>query len=38
MVWAVRQKAAPNPGFMIQLKALERNCLGKTSDTEVMQG
>ena len=28
MVWKVRPIAAPNPGFMIQLKALEKNCLG----------
>ena len=38
MIWKVREQAAPNPGFMIQLKALEKNVLGKTSETEVMQG
>lgn len=38
LIWAVRQQAAPNPGFMIQLKALEKNVFGKTSETEVMQG
>lgn len=38
LVWAVRQQAAPNPGFMIQLKALEKNVFGKTSETDVMQG
>ena len=38
MVWKVRPIAAPNPGFMIQLKALEKNVLGKSSECEVMQG
>ena len=38
MCWKVRSIAAPNPGFMIQLKALERNILGQTSECEVMQG
>lgn len=38
LIWQVRQQAAPNPGFMIQLKALEKNVFGKTSETEVMQG
>ena len=38
MVWAVRPQAAPNPGFMIQLKALERTVMGQTSEAEVMQG
>ena len=38
MIWAVRPQAAPNPGFMIQLKALEKNVLGKTSTASVMQG
>uniref|UniRef100_A0A7S3N0E2 Protein-tyrosine-phosphatase n=1 Tax=Strombidium inclinatum TaxID=197538 RepID=A0A7S3N0E2_9SPIT len=34
----VRPIAAPNPGFMIQLKALEKNVLGVMSDVDVMQG
>jgi len=34
----VREVAAPNPGFMIQLKALEKHTLGRMSDCEVMQG
>lgn len=38
MIWKVRPIAAPNPGFMIQLKALEKNALGVTSECEVMQG
>ena len=38
MVWKVRPIAAPNPGFMIQLKALEKNVLGVASECEVMQG
>jgi hypothetical protein len=38
LVWKVRPIAAPNPGFMIQLKALEKNVLGATSDCDVMQG
>ena len=38
MIWKVRSIAAPNPGFMIQLKALEKNVLGVTSECEVMQG
>lgn len=38
MIWKVRPIAAPNPGFMIQLKALEKNSLGVTSECEVMQG
>lgn len=38
LVWKVRPIAAPNPGFMIQLKALEKNTLGTTSECEVMQG
>lgn len=37
-IWEVRPQAAPNPGFMVQLKALERNVFGKCSETEVMQG
>jgi hypothetical protein len=37
-IWKVRPIAAPNPGFMIQLKALEQKELGMTSDCEVMQG
>jgi len=36
MIWKVRPIAAPNPGFMIQLKALEKNFLGKNSECEVM--
>lgn len=38
MIWKVRPIAAPNPGFMIQLKALEKNVLGNNSECEVMQG
>ena len=38
MCWKVRPIAAPNPGFMIQLKSLEKNVLGSLSDCEVMQG
>ena len=38
MVWKVRPIAAPNPGFMIQLKALEKNTLNQTSECDVMQG
>ena len=37
-IWKVRPIAAPNPGFMIQLKALERATLGSVSECEVMQG
>ncbi len=37
-IWKVRPIAAPNPGFMIQLKALEKNIFGELSDIEVMQG
>ena len=35
-IWKVRPIAAPNPGFMIQLKALEKKEFGKLSDIEVM--
>mmetsp|Transcript_18423 Transcript_18423/g.31508 ORF Transcript_18423/g.31508 Transcript_18423/m.31508 type:complete len:83 (+) Transcript_18423:619-867(+) len=38
MIWEVRPIAAPNPGFMIQLKALEKNVLGQMSECDVMQG
>ena len=38
LIWKVRPIAAPNPGFMIQLKAFEKNVLGSTSECEVMQG
>ena len=38
MIWKVRPIAAPNPGFMIQLKALEKNVMGDNSECEVMQG
>ena len=38
LIWKVRPIAAPNPGFMVQLKALERNILGANSEVEVMQG
>ena len=34
----VRPIAAPNPGFMVQLKALEKNVHGVLSDCDVMQG
>ena len=37
-IWKVRPIAAPNPGFMIQLKALEKNIFGSISECEVMQG
>jgi hypothetical protein len=37
-VWKVRPIAAPNPGFMIQLKALEKNVLNQSSECDVMQG
>ena len=37
-IWKVRPIAAPNPGFMIQLKALEKNTLGNNSECDVMQG
>jgi len=36
MIWKVRPIAAPNPGFMIQLKALEKNCIGNNSECDVM--
>ena len=38
MIWKVRPIAAPNPGFMIQLKALEKNCLGENSEIDIVQG
>jgi hypothetical protein len=38
LIWKVRPIAAPNPGFMIQLKALEKNVFGTISECEVMQG
>jgi len=34
----VRPIAAPNPGFMVQLKALEKNVHGVMSECDVMQG
>lgn len=37
-IWKVRPIAAPNPGFMIQLKALEKSVFGEVSECEVMQG
>lgn len=37
-IWKVRPIAAPNPGFMIQLKALEKSIFGEISECEVMQG
>ena len=37
-IWAVRPIAAPNPGFMIQLKALEKDTLNEVSECDVMQG
>ena len=36
LIWKVRPIAAPNPGFMVQLKALERNTFGTNSEVEVM--
>ena len=36
MIRAVRPIVAPNPGFMIQLKALERSLFGDISECEVM--
>ena len=38
MIWKVRPVAAPNPGFMVQLKALERLVFGDNSDCELMLG
>lgn len=38
LIWKVRPIAAPNPGFMVQLKALERAILGSNTDVDVMQG
>ena len=34
----VRPVAAPNPGFMIQLKTIEKATLGRMSECDVMQG
>lgn len=38
MIRAVRPIIAPNPGFMVQLKALERSIFGDISKCDVMQG
>ena len=38
LVWTVRPIAAPNPGFMTQLKAYEKEKLGNNSQISVMQG
>ena len=38
MIREVRPIIQPNPGFMVQLKALERNLFGKLSKCEVLQG
>ena len=37
-IWKVRPIAAPNPGFMIQLKALEKKTHGEISECEVVLG
>jgi protein-tyrosine phosphatase len=36
MIWKVRPIAAPNPGFMIQLKALEKDVFKMNSECDVM--
>ena len=36
MIWKVRPIAAPNPGFMIQLKALEKDVFKENSECDVM--
>jgi atypical dual specificity phosphatase len=36
LIWKVRPIAAPNPGFMVQLKALERAILGCNTEVDIM--